>query len=361
MISLLIVTHVDFWRKGAGHRSRLTSLIGYIKDYFDITIVYAGTFNSRDREVINREFPSITIVPLEPHRTISFKEHGILFAEFIADKKFDIALIEYIEMAFVLPMLAETTFTILDTHDLVADRIRSFRDNGVHYSGIIMSEEEELNIFNCFDKVLLITDEDYQKIGHQAGFDRAMLVPHAPTLCRRSPRDPVRSIGFVGSEYLPNVEALTWFISNVWPSISHPLELNVYGRVCQRVQVSADRVNFHGFVDNINSIYDCCDIIINPVKFGAGLKIKNIEALACGLPLITTSHGAIGIEAGRDHCFVVADTPAAFVHAISKLVDDLDYRRQLTTTAYAFAQKNFSPSACYQPLLNCMLEYQLTE
>lgn len=367
MKTLLIVTYVDFWRKGAGHRSRLLSLLDYIKDRFAITIAFAGIFNECDAEILEGNYPTIEVVPLEPNRTISFKEVTPIFQAFIADRKFDIALIEYIELSFVLPMLDESTFTVLDTHDLVGDRIRSFSENNAPYSGPIMTDEEELDVFNCFDKVLLIQEYDYYKIGEQIGFDRAMLVPHAAVLKKRMLREHAKNIGFVASEYIPNVEAANWFLNEVWPLLdkSNGLTLNIYGHVVRGLSENLIKnnpdVKFHGFVDNIATIYDHCDIMINPVKFGAGLKIKNVEALSAGLPLITSTHGSAGLEEGRNKRFIVADSATEFARAIAKIVSDNGARKQLADSAYAFAERKFSQASCYEEFVNCMLQYQLAE
>jgi glycosyltransferase involved in cell wall biosynthesis len=367
MKSLLIVTFVDFWRKGAGHRSRLSSLIDYIKDYLNITVAYAGTFNEKDRERVSRDYPSITITPLEPDKAISYKEFGELFREFMIGKTFDITLIEYIELSFVLPMLGSATFTILDTHDLVADRIASFRENKLPYHGITLTAEEELEVFKCFDRILLIQEKDWKKIGQQLDVDRVMLVPHATALQKRNLKSEAKNIGFVASEYPPNIDAIRWFLEAVWPSVrkQNNLTLNIYGNVGN--QLPKDWMNqqinvkFYGFVEDLRTAYDHCDIMINPVKCGAGLKIKNVEALASGLPLITTSHGSIGMESGKGECFIVADTVTDFIDAIATVANDPDYRKLLSANAYAFAEKHFSTSACYQNLVNCMLEYELTE
>jgi glycosyltransferase involved in cell wall biosynthesis len=365
MKTLLIITYVDFWRKGAGHRSRLSSLLDYIKDHFTITIAYAGIFNDRDTDILRKNYSQVEMVPLERNRTVSFKELAPIFQSFIAGRKFDIALVEYIELSFLLPMLDEHTFTILDTHDLVGDRIRSFRENNVPDYGPAMTDEEELAIFNCFNKVLLIQKNDYRKIGEQIGFDRAMLVPHAAMLRKQRLRDHARAIGFVASEYVPNVEAAVWFLNDVWPMIdkSPGLSMNIYGNIVRRLPKAVidnnPGVQFHGFVDDIDTIYNHCDIMINPVKFGAGLKIKNVEALSAGLPLITSTHGSRGIEDGMNESFIVADTAVEFASAITEVVNNDYARRRLANNAYAFAERAFSPASCYEEFMNCMREYQL--
>lgn len=360
MKTLLIVTHVDFWRKGAGHRSRLSAMIDFLKDKFSITVAYAGVYSAQDAKLISTEFSGISVIPLEPDRTITFKEHGVKFAQFISGKHFDIAIIEYIEMAFVLPMIPQGTMTILDTHDLVSDRISSFSKNGIQYHGVVMNEEEELDIFNCFDKILLIQEKDYKKIGELLGYDRCLLVPHAARILKRTLRSEVKNIGFIGSEYAPNVDAIRWFLENVWPMTDESLHLNIYGNVVTQLppDTSNERVHLHGFVDDVSDVYDHCDIMINPVRCGAGLKIKNIEAMANGVPMITTSHGAIGIEDGISHSFLVANTPIDF---ITRILECSKSRKQLITNAHLFIESKFSPSACYQGLLESMLQFELTE
>lgn len=365
MRTLLVVTHVDFWGKGAGHRARLSSMINYLKDHLSITVVYAGIFSDKDATIISREYTGIEVVALEPTRTITFREHAELFRSFIAGKNFDAVLVEYIEMSFALPLVNQGCLTLLDTHDLVVDRIRSFRKNGIPYGGISMSDEEELAIFNCFDKVLLIQENDYQKIGSAIGYDRAILVPHAPNLRKRAIDRQVRNIGFVASEYPPNVEAIRWYIDEVWSERSHDnITLNIYGNVSARLdkpwKESTHDVVFHGFVKDLDVVYDNCDIMINPVNAGAGMKIKNMEAMAAGLPLITTPHGAAGITSGIDTCFLIADSAGEFTSALDKLIRSEELRTQLGTNAFAFVAENFSATRCYSELRDLILQYQLT-
>jgi len=354
MKTLLVITHVDFWRKGAGHRSRLSALLNYLKDRLAITVVYAGVFSQTDQQKVSSDYPGITIKALEPNRTITFKEHGELFKLFISGKRFDIVLIEYIDMAFVLPLIDSSSLTVLDTHDLVADRTRSFRENNLRDLGIHLNDEEELDIFNCFDKVLLIQSDDYQKIGQQIGFERAMMVPHAPQLRKRNINTTAKNIGFVASEYAPNVAAISWFLDTIWPGVlrKHDVTLNVYGNVCKFISPEFtgdnDHIILHGFVDDLDSVYNHCDI-------------KNMEAMACGLPLITTSHGSAGINQGTNECFLVADSPAEFASAVDRLLESKILRDELSAKSFAFVASNFSPAACYGELMNCMLQYQLVK
>jgi len=66
--------------------------------------------------------------------------------------------------------------------------------------------------------------------------------------------------------------------------------------------------------------------IINPIRFGAGLKIKNVEALAHGLPLVTTTHGSRGIEAGVNNAFLYGDEAGEFIQAMASNIESVKLR-----------------------------------
>jgi glycosyltransferase involved in cell wall biosynthesis len=325
--------------------------------------VYAGAFNSEDALLLNESYPEISVDILEKKR-LTYGEYQAKFAQYIKGREFDFALIEYIEMSFVLPFLNDKCVTLLDTHDLVGDRIESFRKLNLPYEGIALTPEEEFQIFQCFDYVIAIQKADYYKVVNKTGADRVLLIPHPSRFEKKSSRATAANIGYIASGYAPNVDALNWFLKNVWPSlcVGNKITLNVYGDVCGKVfgetLANFNGVSLHGFTSDLNAVYDKCDILINPVRCGAGLKIKNVEALGNGLPLVTTHHGAIGIEDGANTSFLVADTAHDFAECLSRLIYDYEFRTQIGNNAFAYAQKYFSIERCYQPLLNVMLDYQ---
>ena len=105
-----------------------------------------------------------------------------------------------------------------------------------------------------------------------------------------------------------------------------------------------------GYVDDLDALYAETDIVVNPVTFGGGLKIKCVEALAHGKPLITSPVGAEGIEKGANKAFIVCTSPAETVEQLNALIEDPERRRELATSARAFAEQHFSVQAAYGPL-----------
>ena len=103
------------------------------------------------------------------------------------------------------------------------------------------------------------------------------------------------------------------------------------------------------------SFYRNIDVVVNPIEFGSGLKIKNVEAIAYGKPLITTPHGANGFVDTPHASVLVADSPEHWRAAIDRLSDP----EEIASTgelARQLSANQFSDAAAYGPLLKQILE-----
>jgi glycosyl transferase family 1 len=359
MKKLLIVTFIDFWANGAGHKTRISSIVNYFKNKVELTVYYFGTISNTDEVKIKEFFCGIKFHFSDSDPTSTFKEYAKCFEDFIKGKSFDKVLVEYLEASFVLEYLPLSVTTLLDTHDILFEKSKSFKQMGLEFNGIQLRLEQELQIYNCFDYILLIKEEDYTKISSELGPSKTLLIPHAVNTSKRAIREKVKSIGYIGSEYAPNCESLGWFLKNAWLVIyeKYDIPFTIYGNIhhCLFNEFkNMPGVEFKGFIDDIEEAYRCLDIVINPIRAGAGLKIKNIEALGYGIPLITSSHGASGLKKGASCAYLIADTIEEFHSHINSLVNNYGFRNTMSTNAFDFAKMNFSPDICYGPLLEVL-------
>ncbi len=359
----MLVTFVDFWRKGSGHRTRINSLVNYLMNKVEITVFFAGAFYEQDREILLSKFSNVKFEFATQESLITFKEYEEKFKEFIEGKNFNLAIVEYIELSNIIEYLPPTTITMLDTHDLVFEKIKSFKEFRVDYDGVSLSKKDELEIFECYDYVLLIQKKDFEKVAKEIDNSKLLLVTHPPFLEKISIREICRVVGYVASPYQPNIEGFKWFLDNIWPVISsrYYLTLHVYGNIGGSfVSVkNLKNITFHGFIDDLQYAYREMDIAINPVRCGAGLKIKNVEALGYGIPLITTSHGASGMEEVASKAFLVADTPIEFLEAFDKMIKNVAYRTQIGNAGFEYANTHFSKEISYGSLLNVINNVQV--
>ncbi|HTR30740.1 MAG TPA: glycosyltransferase family 4 protein [Puia sp.] len=342
-----LFTDVDFWAGGAGHRMRIAALISYLSERLKLTVIYTGDIPRPDTSGW-----CFTFVNVPPGQTDHLDE---FLLEVLPDNQFDAAIIEYIHNSYWLASLPEDVRRILDAHDIVSERAQSFAAFDYASALFEIPADLEFELFDQYDHVMALTKQDARKIGAVIGEQKTLLCPHPASTRRHVIRQEVNTLGFIASEYLPNYDALCFFLKDCWPSLrdNDDISLQVYGNVGKwfRDDPPRKRVAFRGFVPDLKGIYNEVDIVINPVRFGAGLKIKNIEAMANGLPLVTTTHGAAGLEAAIGKALLVADSAGDFIAQLHLLIRSYPLRAEMGRNGYLLASTSYSPEICFGPLL----------
>jgi len=360
MKKVTIITDVAFWNQAAGHQARIANLVIFLAEKTDLTIVYALPYHPDDdtEEAIEEKF-NIKLVYLEKFILLSNEDYGARLKDYASTNEIDCCIIEYIHNSYFLKYLDRSVKRILDMHDIVSERTESFNRFGFANPRYDMAPDVERKILNIYDYILPICEPDYHRLIDYIPKEKVISVPHSATARKCQIRETVQVIGFIASPYQPNQDAIMTFIEKCWLEISEkfPVHLNIYGTITYSLQIDNSKyknINLRGYQPDLQAIYDEIDIAINPVRFGAGLKIKNLEAMANSKPLITTTHGARGLEKGIGNAFIVANDKESFVSGLEKLVLNYDYRKQLADNAMAYINENFSPSQCYDPLLRAI-------
>jgi GT2 family glycosyltransferase len=152
-----------------------------------------------------------------------------------------------------------------------------------------------------------------------------------------------------GFEHPPNTDAVLYMINQVYPLIRRHLrsvELLIVGsKMPDAVRsIKADGVRVLGFVENLDSTLASCRVFVAPLRYGAGLKGKVGMAMAAGLPVVTTSIGAEGIENRGEKRLLVADDPGEFADKVVRLYTDHTLWQGLSKNAKIYANANYSPA-----------------
>jgi glycosyltransferase involved in cell wall biosynthesis len=350
---VLLVTRIPFWRLGNGERMRVLALVWVLGAQTRLSILFLGAFDPDELHRLRSLRIQATFIP-GPGNQDPENERAALIRAFAA-KSYDVCILERTYLHHLRSGIPHSCRSVLDTHDLMSRRSETKRALGLAAGDTTL--QDELLAFACYDRVLLIQAEEYAAVAAQLG-DRAMLVPHPVQFPRRAVEPARRRLGLVASRYDANVDGLTWFLDRVWPGlIDSKAELHVFGTICDVWDPAGDaRIVRHGFVADFSAVWGSIDVAINPVRWGSGLKIKNVEALGNGLPLVTTSHAAGGLEDGAGSAFLCADTPTAFAAACRKLLAEPGTRKTLGAAAHAYAQRRFSAQACFQALMNWIVD-----
>ena len=161
-------------------------------------------------------------------------------------------------------------------------------------------------------------------------------------------RDPTLMLAVSNWRWQPNLDGLIWFLKKVWPAIhkEHPeIHFHVAGEgLSDSFKQNFQHTNIHylGFVEDINTLRCKASIFVAPLLSGSGMKLKILEALAAGLPTVTTRYGADGIEISDTEHYLHADTKDGFQKAVSNLFDSKDLRSKLSDNGKEIIKKKYS-------------------
>ncbi len=148
--------------------------------------------------------------------------------------------------------------------------------------------------------------------------------------------------------YAPNIHAVRWFINNCWKSLKQELpdiQLTIAGADPPPEIIKFDGIpgiKVTGFVPSIVDVLNAANITIAPMQSGSGMQCKILEAMSCGLPVITTSIGLGSIKAKVGEEILVADSPVEFVNAIVKLSQNHERMQQIGIKARTFVEQKHS-------------------
>ncbi len=167
--------------------------------------------------------------------------------------------------------------------------------------------------------------------------------------------DRSKNLLFTGTmNYFPNSDAVIYFCNNVFPLIqkrypdatfyivgNHPTE---------QIRRLSDQkgVVVTGYVPDIRPYFEKASVFVAPLRAGSGIQTKNLEAMAMGIPIVTTSIGAMGLEAETDTELLIADTPETFAERVIHLIENPDIRQNLANAG----RKRVEASYDWQVLVN---------
>lgn len=148
----------------------------------------------------------------------------------------------------------------------------------------------------------------------------------------------VTRILFLGAlNYAPNEDAIVYFCNQILPIIrdahSFDIDITIVGRKPSKSVLALSRypgVNVVGEVDDVRPYYNQADFVISPIRNGGGTRIKILEALALGRPVVSTSIGAEGLNLRDGVEVLIADTSDGFARACLKLAGNSELRKNLS-------------------------------
>ncbi len=241
---------------------------------------------------------------------------------------------------------------IFDTVDLMF--LRLSRQSEVEKSADLRvqadaSKAEELSLARAADLTYVVSEDEASVLSHDIPVEKLAVVPLInPT------RLPVTQFGdrwgilFVGGyQHPPNLDAILFFLNEVLPIVRESipnLDIHIVGsRTPPELLARAEKhIHVHGFVADMNPLLEAVRLSIAPLRFGAGVKGKINQSMACGVPVVGTSISAEGMHLRSEENFLVADTPAKFARAVVRLHSDALLWKKLSEAGIKHVEHYFS-------------------
>lgn len=248
--------------------------------------------------------------------------------------EYDVAITNYPWMTAVFERVSAYTRKILITHDSFVDRNRRMLAQGYPESGWVSIEREGERLA-CERSDVVVAMQEHEAQGFRALTDPGKVVVIGPVFepvatASPAPTDKLR-IGYFGSSNWVNEQNLGEYLKH-WVGdelLRDHSEIHIAGGVCETLKdfvpaslLAKVKPVMVGRVDSPRDFFQGVDLIINPERGGTGIKIKTLEALAHGRPIITTRGGGVGI--GSDSPYHGSEDFGALAAATRDFVDAPD-------------------------------------
>ena len=330
-----------FWEGRIGTAVRMNSLCRSLARVCDLGVICSVALPDRYRSAmaeapyafhdlhalqkIHEGTPGRDIAGVRPDRQAIVK--GI--RHLVETGGYDAVLTPYFNRAWMVEHLPRNILRIVDTHDCQSQRTRSFAAHGL-VPTFPMTPEEEGAKLDRYDMALALSDED------QAEFAAITRTPVITAPFRLPPRpvyaarEDAADVMFIAARSDVNDMTLAYLMEEILPLVARPLTLHVVGNVTIPDHCPPHvRLVSHVDVEDVAWIYRTADLALNPTYAGGGIKTKTLEAMAYGVPVLTSDEGARGLRGLLPKDLIVNDKET-FAHRIGSLLEDPQRRSALS-------------------------------
>lgn len=280
-------------------------------------------------------------------------EMDMLIREVIAMHQYDAVVVSQLAMAAYWPAWGDLP-TVLDEVELGSSREQS-RLASTPMARVRRTlmwaklQSYVRGLLPHFDAVTVVSQRERDLLRQVApDYSAVSLVPNgidsAACASVRAGHDPDTLIFTGAFTYDVNHEAMVWFLDEVYPIIRQnvpQLRLTITGDHAGKPLPSADGVTLTGFVDDVRPLIAGAGAAVVPIRQGGGTRLKILEAMAVGTPVVATSKGAEGLDVTDGENILLADTPQDFAEAILRLRQDAALCQNLVNNACLLIRRQY--------------------
>ena len=307
----------------------------------------------RLREIVSGCFSRV------PFTVGKYRDRRMAEAVAVLTPGHDVIYCEHMHMAQYLSAF-DGKLKVLDAHNVeaqIAERLAKIETNPVKklllaWNHRAMSRYEG-EICRMFDLILAVSEQDraFYRDVYQA--PNAVLLEngvdldyfHKP-LQQHEERVKLVFVGTMG--WMPNSDGVKFFVSEVLPLIRADfpeVEVDIVGKnppADVRRLAEVPGVHVTGTIDDVRPYVWSSQVVVVPLRFGGGTRLKILEAFAMWKPVVSTTLGCEGIACTHDKDILIADSAGDFAAAVLRLLRDAELQNRLSQNAFQLVERDYS-------------------
>ncbi len=311
-----------------------------------------------------------------PAIAASYLRLGRVANALVRRESFDLLHVEYVETGVSINARLPVP-RVLVAHDEVTAPVRrrlalarGTAARAARRAYLLAVRHLEWRVCRKFDLILAVSDVDRRRLLEIDPRFPVRVLPFPFGIDPSDRAEPAREgtdLLFVGAMHRDaNADAILHFCREILPRIRQDVpgvRLTIVGNNpgADVVRLASDPgIRVTGFVAALEPYYMSASVFVSPVRIGGGIIVKNLDAMAAGCPVVTTSIGNEGIAATPGEHLLTADDPVTFAREVSGLLRDREKWKRLSDNARVFAHTRFSLDASVRCLEEVHSEVALT-
>ena len=298
-----------------------------------------------------------TPLPLLNYTT---REMAAALERLLAEDHFDLIQVESIHLLNYLPVLRSARdhpLIVCDWHNVESDLMRQYAERELNVArrtyarrtARLMSEAERRGL-NEFDAHIAVSEVDAKRLQSINPEAKVFVIENGVDAAHYGDQQSATKnrVVFVGSmDYHANIEGATSFAREVWPVIRQQqtdLRFTIVGRnppppVTELSSIAGIEVT--GSVADVRPFYREALAAVVPLNVGGGSRLKILEAMAAGVPVVSTKLGAEGLDVSDGENIVLAESSSQLANGVLKVIDDVDLRARLIIGGQALVRARY--------------------
>ena len=167
---------------------------------------------------------------------------------------------------------------------------------------------------------------------------------------------------FMGTlSWMPNKDGINWYIDHVWPQVVSKMpsaELIICGKGADSNLVNkaanTKGVSYLGFVEDLNAVMETCKAAIIPLRFGSGMKIKTLDAMYRGLPVLSSNGGIGGLDVEHDNHALICQNDEEWVQQTISVLNEESKMQAMADRARALVRDKYVYPQIFRSMLGDM-------